>query len=76
MTNLFNLFKLDPNRKYFPKKEDIKKRAIKSYGIILFLAIATSSITWLGFFCFLFFVFGTCGVWIVEYGLWSIMVTN
>lgn len=45
MTNLFNLFKLDPNRKYFPKKEDIKKRAIKSYGIILFLAIATSSIT-------------------------------
>ena len=67
MANIFNLFKLDPNRKYFPKKEDIKKRAIKSYGIILFLAIATSSITWLGFFCFLFFVFGTCGVWIVEY---------
>lgn len=55
MTNIFNLFKLDPNRKYFPKKEDIKKRAIKSYGIILFLAIATSSITWLGFFFFLFF---------------------
>lgn len=71
MTNLFNLFKLDPNRKYFPKKEDIKKRAIKSYGIILFLAIATSSITWLGFFCFLFLYLEH-----VEYGLWSIMVTN
>lgn len=27
MTNLFNLFKLDPNRKYFPKKEDIKKKS-------------------------------------------------
>ena len=27
MANIFNLFKLDPNRKYFPKKEDIKKRA-------------------------------------------------
>ena len=71
MTNIFNLFKLDPNRKYFPKKEDIKKRTIKSYGILLFLAIATSSITWLGFFCFLFLYLEH-----VEYGLWSIMVTN
>ena len=71
MTNIFNLFKLDPNRKYFPKKEDIKKRAIKSYGILLFLAIATSSITWLGFFCFLFLYLEH-----VKYGLWSIMVTN
>ena len=29
MANLFNLFKLDPNRKYFPKKEDIKKEQSK-----------------------------------------------
>lgn len=69
MANMFNLFKLDPNRKYFPKKEDIKKRAIKSYGIILFLAIATSSITWLGFFCFLFFCIWN--MWSMDCGvLW------
>ncbi len=29
MANIFNLFKLDPNRKYFPKKKILKKEQSK-----------------------------------------------
>lgn len=67
MVKIFGLFDLDPNKKYFSDKQTVKKRAIKIFGIALFLAIATSSFTWLGFLFFLLLLFALGGIYLVEY---------
>jgi hypothetical protein len=67
MMKFFEIFNLDPNRKYFPDKDAVKKKAITYYGIFLFIAIAMSSFTLLGFLILILFIFATCGFLTVEY---------
>ena len=65
--NIFGLFDLDVDDKYFSDKETVKKRVVKIFGIFFIFAVATSSFTLLGFLFFFLLLFSLGGMFIVEY---------